>query len=784
MAMAIVAFMLLIPVPAQAQRATAQRAMAAGSAAGPPLDIVLLVDESGSLSDTDVAREVQAAGILAQSPLNPRSRVTIIGFGGVNGVAPDQDPTSVVCQPTVTGSTASLQYLARCVSGLHRRTEAEGDDTDYAAALAQAMNVLGDGTSDGQQSPAGATKAIFMMTDGGLDLHRDPQYLPDWVTAAHHAVDLQLQAARASDVQVWPLGFGSIDQQDHDYLGYLAAQGAQPSHDSCQISRPHAIVVYNSTVALTALGALYAAAGCSGTSDSGPATLGPGQSRTLSVTIPAIASAGAISVTKGNPAIRVDYVTPGGTTVTGTALDGSTFQRSGQDTAVDVLHVTDPAAGTWQIRLTAPPDMGSQLVSATAFWQGAVRAVITASPPTARDGQPVKVVVSVLGIRGPITDPATLQQLRVSVNVTGDGLPGPVDVPVSNAGEGTSTPTGAGDYDGTYTAPGRAGTLMFTGTAQGYGLVSTKVPTQVQVGTQPPSLQATILFNAPISVQAGQRVSGQILFSNQTGTTQHVRLELDASPAFATITSPEGTLPVPSGNSPAAFTVTFRPDSPRGNMLLRASVVDAAHPGTVYGNSPLTIAVTAPPGILARYGWAIVAAIIVLAIIALIAAARRRVRRKRTAVSDLTAVLRRDGEVLYPTLKASGRWSDSFRFVIRGEDGPDPRLAHPRSGDRTYVARRADHGRIKVLTPGGEKFEVSPGRDGEPLPNGLTLSFADARVPSSRVSRDEDLTDTGRPGGSGQAWAPSPRNPDQGARPSEPVAPAPSSTSHEPDEWM
>ena len=51
-----------------------------------------------------------------------------------------------------------------------------------------------------------------------------------------------------------------------------------------------------------------------------------------------------------------------------------------------------------------------------AFWQGAVRALITANPSSAKPGQPVSVILSVLGPQGPITDPATLSQMAVRVS--------------------------------------------------------------------------------------------------------------------------------------------------------------------------------------------------------------------------------------------------------------------------------------------------------------------------------------------------------------------------------
>ena len=139
------------------------------------LDVVVLVDESGSETPAKVADEKQTVGTIVQSMLNPGSRVTVVGFGGVNHVAPNQTPVDVVCQPTIASGTQNLSYLASCVSKLHRRTEQEGDDTDYAAALGQAMSYLSPNSTSAPASPSGAIKVILMMTDGAVDVHRDTQ---------------------------------------------------------------------------------------------------------------------------------------------------------------------------------------------------------------------------------------------------------------------------------------------------------------------------------------------------------------------------------------------------------------------------------------------------------------------------------------------------------------------------------------------------------------------------------------------------------------------------------
>ena len=137
------------------------------------LDVAVLVDESGSETKQSVADEQQTAGTIVQTMLNPASRVTVIGFGGVNNVVPGQNPVDLLCQPTIASGAANLDYLANCVGKIHKRSEAQGDDTDYAAALAQAMSYLGRGSAATPPSPEKAIKVILMLTDGAVDVHRN-----------------------------------------------------------------------------------------------------------------------------------------------------------------------------------------------------------------------------------------------------------------------------------------------------------------------------------------------------------------------------------------------------------------------------------------------------------------------------------------------------------------------------------------------------------------------------------------------------------------------------------
>jgi hypothetical protein len=746
----------------------------------------MLVDESGSETPASVTQERQVAATIGQSMLNPASRITVIGFGGVNHVAPDQNPVDVACKPTVASGAQNLAYLSTCPNSLHQRTEAQGNDTDYAAALGQAISYLRPDTPYGAKSPPGAVKVILMMTDGGVDVHRNtPQYGQNWLAGVHQAVNEQLALARQHHVQVWTLGMGTgITPADKQYLQYLASSGA---HSACK-PEPHSTLVTNRADALAALNQLYAQAGCLGTSVAPWTPLGGSVTNgTLQVTIPAIASDAAISVDRGDPGVQVSFYKPDGSLWT----DSSAI--SGEGSAVAVLHLTNPAPGAWKIKLKAPPGLNSELVSATAFWQGAVRALITANPPSAQPGQLISVSLSVLGNNGPITDPATVKDLQVGVTASGDGLANPTKVAVSNAGETNSSGTGVASYTGRFRAPKTTGTLTFTGTAQGYGLYATNVPASVNVGAVTGGFQATVRFPTAQSVQAGSGIDGQVIVTNTTGAARKVRLELDGvSNAQATLASPGGPVTVPSGNPPTIpFTISFSPNSPTGSAWLRVKVVDAANPSLVYADAPLNITVTKPPGFIGKYLWVIIGIIALVALVILAALLLRAARRAQVDVRPLRAKITRHGEQRGNELKPSAKWSETFPFVIRDENDEHARLEPPQPGETgIYTAKRDGRGQVRVWTPMGTDHDIIVGSAGELLPNGLQLSFRDTRKRGSGL-RVPLLAGSGRKSApSRPSPAPSPPEAQPSGdhsvpyQPTQPVSPAPNQSSPVDDEWL
>jgi hypothetical protein len=720
------------------------------------LDLVLLVDESGSETAQKVADEKATAGMIVESLLDPDSRVTVIGFGGVNHVAPNQVPTDVACVPTIANGAANLDYLSTCVSKLHRRTEAEGDDTDYAAALSQAMSYLSPASTATPPSPAGAHKIIIMMTDGAVDVFRNTQqYGTNWQLGEQTAINQQLSAAKTDGVQFWPLGFGTQDigtnvdgttitvPEAKAYLNGMAAQAAPSICGTKETAvQPHATWVNDPDDASKAVSQLFANASCTAVGPTPPQPLPSGGTVTLSVTIPQIASAAAISVARGAPAVSVSFQPPSGAPLSNSPV------ITGQGSAVETLHLYDITAadvGTWHVKLTAPANLASELVRATVFWQGAVRALTTVSPPNAKLGQQVKVTLDVLGPNGPITDPATLSSMVVGETVTGNGLTGTVGVPV------TAVSGSPGVWTGVYTVPNQSTTLTFAGTASGYGLYTTQVSATVGVGEQTQGLTATPNFTGGSNVQAGGTIPGQVVLTNQTGSAQHVRLVASVSGATAALTSPSGPVTVQSGSpSTVPFAITVASDSRTGTALVQVEAVNAAT-GQVLNTTQQDFTVTKPPGFLAKYWWAILV-LVVLVILAILAALwRRQVVRDRKNVRGLEITLRLGGEQKGRPLSAPDKkYDEAFPFVINDEGTPNPWLDHPGRAVTAgmYQVKRGKRGYLRLVGPNvpdaPKPYDAELHGAPVVLNGGLELSFTDTRHPGW----------IGAPGGAGSSPAP------------------------------
>ncbi|TYC17715.1 VWA domain-containing protein [Actinomadura syzygii] len=772
----------LIPLaPVRAESGTVASITAAGARAGAPeptlMDVSILVDESGSLSDADVRAEISAATTIALGGLNSRSRVSIYGFGSQN--QPGQNAITAACPPTVLDSPVKKDSLAACVRKLHRRADGEGNDTDHAAALANGLSALNGG-------PQGALKVVFLLTDGRLDVHRSPNYgriEEDRNTEAQKQVETQLALAAANRVQIWPLGFGG--QIDRSALDAFAAGGYQGACDERADSKPRARVVRDSGDVLRSLAEAFAASGCAGVSRSDETTLGAGETRELKIDIPIIATDGNITVAKGDPRVRVDYVDPAGQTVPGNGrLGESVFKRAGENATVETLSVVNPRNGRWKIRLTAPDRLSRQLVSATAIWQGAVSSSLVVEPPSARTGQPVTVRLSLITRRGAITDAKALAGLNFTVQATGAALTAPQNIVIRDDGKTPDDRAGDGRYAGAFTAPQQPGDVTFTGVVSGYGVRAEKVPVTMAVGAQAPALQGRVAFSSGSVVHPGDAVRGTVTMEN-TGAPVRGRLVLDG-PGGARATLVGSTdLAVGQGTTTRPFKVRFPEDARLGGASMTVKVVDAADLSKVYANGQLTITVKNPPTWVEAHRYEIAGVILLVLLLALLAYLRRRAHRARIDVRGLFASLRQDGEEV-AVLKAPGKWASEFRFVVHdGADG-DPGLDYPRSGDSPVRARRGAPGKVVVQIPAGPRYEVEVGGEGEPYEeSGLMLAFTDTRARGRAWSRGaargphrDARPEAKRGGATGGSQAPDdPRGPDL------PEERAPASQTYE-DPWL
>lgn len=457
------------------------RAAARAGSEPKPLDVVIAVDESGSLKPGDVQRETEAATTIGQSGLNPRNRIGVLGFGGATRRG--QSATTWHCPLAGAASRDELRKLADCTGQIHRRSPAEGDDTDHVAALREALKALR------AEPSGGALKTVFLLTDGKLDVSRSPYYGPrpaGRTAEAERQLGRQLELAQGDDTQIWPLGFGP--DVDRSALVRFADGGSRRACDARPESRPHAQVVKDSGAVARALITAYAAASCFRVTPTEKRALVPGDTIELPQWIPGYASDATLTVAKGDPSVKAEFVTPDGRVVQANGTwGGSTYTRSaGNGGTVEALRVTNPLNGRWRVRLTAPPGTGAAQATATALYQGAIRSGLTVEPPnTVLTGRPITARLSVWPRRGTLTpQESRLFTFRVTARTPGGRAQ---NVAVRDDGRSPDRRAGDGEYAGTFRAPGSPGTVRFTGEVAGQGLRAEEIPQRTVTVEAPPT---------------------------------------------------------------------------------------------------------------------------------------------------------------------------------------------------------------------------------------------------------------------------------------------------------
>ncbi|MFI1715842.1 VWA domain-containing protein [Streptomyces sp. NPDC053513] len=740
---------------------------AAGPAEGPdPLDFAVVVDQSASLAEKDLARETEAAALLSQGEISDRSRAAVIGFG--SSEKPGQSPVNEVC-PLTVADAAGRERLSACVQQLGRRDAARmGPGTDFPAAIRQAVTRL---TEGGAKTPA-VPKVVFLLTDGKLDVADSPEYGTDRDTRQSNGarrLTEELARAKAAGVQIWPLGFGS--EIDRSALTAMAEGGYRGACSAIPGSVPHMRVVGTSAEIDKALQETFAAARCAriaqGTVGKPPAD--------LTVTIPPIATDGSLTVAKHDPKVRVTYYDPAGRKVPVRGeFDGSTFEVSGQDGPVEALRVKDPLPGRWRVHIEAPEGHRDREVAVRAIWQGRLRSDVTLDPASPRAGEKVTVQVRMQTRRGVvITDPRQLAGLTASAEVAGAGFE-PFAFKLADDGRAPDAKAGDVRFTGTFTLPaGATGDLELVTRMAAPGITSDRRPVHAQRGPDVPVLTAGLVVDR-VTVNPGGTVRGTLDVTNNDSAPHTLRIALqDQTPGAELAVAPTSVTATAGKSTRFSFTVTLAAGTALGELGGRVAVVDAGEGGTVLDTAFLDVLVVAPPTWWDRWWKAVTGGAAALLVLAVVAGIRIAAGRRRRDLTGTTLELRDDGRSLHSlTIRRGQSENGTFAFTVDEPYGEAPMLrgVHGTAASTAHVLRRTTSGELLLRPGGGNQVPV---RAGEPVGLGEhELVVRGARVPAPRRSRGPRRPGRGTGSGGGTG-----RGTDPGTGPGSGLGPGPGSAS-------
>lgn len=688
-----------------------------------PANIVVLVDESSSISAQDMDREREAAALIALGEFAPSSTIAVVGFGSDNG---GQSPVDVVCPPSTVATAQDRQRLSDCTRDLKSRTPGVGDGTDHAAALQQALSYLkGD-----QNGP----KLIFLLTDGKLDVTDSPRYGPDNIgdqrnRTAHELIGTLLQEVNREKIQIWPLGFGGVD---HAQLARFA-QGSFQGQCGAKAPTPAATVVSSSADVAQALIKAFQAGRCVGASDIQRTPVSSGGTAEAKVRIPLIATDGSILVTKHDARITVSYVDPEGRTVpkSGTR-GGSTFQVSGENGTVEGLRIVNPLPGMWTVKITSAPGVPALDVSTVVMYQGAIRSSMTVNPPAPQAGQEVTVALSLQTRSRSITDPAELKDVSFTADLAGTGFTTPI--PLNDEAQNGDTRGQDGIYSGKIVIPNEAkGTVKFSGTIAGIGVSGDTRTVDAALVTGPRPIAAVATFEQQNwNVAPGGEINGTVEVTNNSGRARKARIIVaDTAPGtVVTIPGEQTVLAVPpSGTSKFDFDLAFGDDTALGSNALTLKVVDDERPDDVIYEWRITANVAKP------WPWVEIAIAIGVAAVGTAALVLFLHRRRQRDVRGLVVHLY-DGFRSCGDLAAPAEPSPHFRFYLDEIHPGLPQLAHSAGGEDSYELTRVG-GQLHLRTPHGDTQALQVG-ERLTVSGNLAIEVQDEHAPAEYAAPEPE----------------------------------------------
>ncbi|MFD9030014.1 VWA domain-containing protein [Streptomyces sp. NPDC059567] len=666
-----------------------------------PIDFAVVVDQSASLADKDLALETEAAALLSQGEISERSRATVIGFGSSEKAG--QSPVREVC-PLTVADAAGRQHLSDCVPRLTRRDAASmGPGTDFPAAIRQAVSRL---TEDGRKD---TPKVVFLLTDGKLDVSDSPEYGTDKANRQANGekrLAEELARARAASVQIWPLGFGG--EIDRAALTAMAEGGHRGSCADLPEATPKMRVVDTAAKIDKALQETFAAARCAriahGTVGKPPAD--------LSVTIPPIATDGSLTVGKHDPKVRVTYYDPSGRKVpTQGEFDGSTFEVSGQDGPVEALRVKNPMPGRWRVHIEAPEGHRDREVAVRAIWQGRLRSEVTLDPASPRAGQEAVVEVRMQTRRGVvITDPKLLEGVKVSAVLTGAGFT-PVTVRLTDDGRAPDRRAGDVRFSGRITVPATAtGDLTLVTDMAAPGVTSDRRPLNTTRSEGTPVVTAGLAVDR-VTVHPGDTVRGTLDITNNDSGPHTLRLALKDQTAGSDLKVSPATVTAEAGRKTRFdFTVTVGKSTPVGELGGLVEVLDTGDAGPPLDTAFLDVSVEAPPTWWDRWWWAVIGGAAAVLLAGAVAGIRLVARSRRKDLTGVRLELLRDGQSLSTLTVRNGQSSGGeYLFTVEEARGTAPALRRARGASSAHRLRRTGAGELLLRPNGGREFSVRPG---------------------------------------------------------------------------
>lgn len=702
-----------------------------------PVDMALLIDESGSLTEKDIRAEQAAALVLAQAIPASGSRIAIYGFGSRSG--PTSSAYVRYCDFTVVGSESGLAQLRVCAERVHKRTVSEGNDTDHVAVLDAAVSDL---ASLGKKDTA-AVPLIVLLTDGKFDVPNSENYgntpVQRLAEAERQLYEEVLPNAKRKGIPVWTVGFGSPDRKA---LLKMAQAGGGPVLKCSKRASEQSLVFTEIRDISTAFVRILAEVTC-GVFIEPVSTAGAGEA---SVNIPSVATDGVIIVQKEDPTLNVEFVDPKGTLLVDIAgtVNGQKYTREGRGGNVETLRVIDPLPGKWKVQLSGNGASGSRT---SAIWQGVVRAIPTVTPSNPVPGQYAL-------IRASLRNRTSVIQRSLRDEATFDAaLSGPEfsDVPIElldDGKAGVDEKPNDGIYSGAFRVPSSCVTQAeVTLTVRVIGSapdtrtspISCRLESRAQFGT------SNLAFSSRYRIRPGATIGGKYEANSvRERYTVLFSVETDPPGTAVEILTPE--FEVVPGNS--QHTVEFRipSEAKPGYYLFVAKTATGLVPGPA---TQISLQILGEPP---RPPWvyaALLLALVAFGVLLLMVGLRRRAERARRNLKGWSVVVSDDS--------AATRKPEPAETYHVASNCDSIRLLSTRLGVKptTSAAEDADDALVFVVKVGlgqsariearGKTFECSVNQP-TLLPNGKYVLIAPPRpvvrrdrIPSSATTSTTPL---------------------------------------------